>query len=178
MPICPRRTGRPTPRSYDDGPLRAVLAWRLLLIEHSCQATAKHVLVVDDDPEVLDFVSRRACKRVGTGDLPKSMDLASMPQSKRTLRPRIIRSHFGCNASGSTLRLTLGCLLAARAIASHWSYDRARPADPRRRAGARRDLRPVSVAPFGSFRLVAPRRWPAVLLRRQIHGPIVLLARC
>lgn len=35
-------------------------------------------------------------------------------KSKSNLRKRVIRSHFGGNASGSTLRLTLGCLLGGR----------------------------------------------------------------
>jgi len=33
------------------------------------------------------------------------------PGSKATLRSRIIRQHHRSNAAGSTLRLTLGCLL-------------------------------------------------------------------
>lgn len=38
----------------------------------------------------------------------------SSSRSKNNLRKRIVRSHFTGNASGSTLRLTLGCLMAER----------------------------------------------------------------
>jgi NTP pyrophosphatase (non-canonical NTP hydrolase) len=45
------------------------------------------------------------------GICPKQPPKSGQAPNKRTLRDRI-REHFGLNAEGSTLRLTLGCLLA------------------------------------------------------------------
>jgi hypothetical protein len=45
------------------------------------------------------------------GIAPKRPSAAGK-KSAATLRSRILRNHFGGNAAGSTLRLTLGCLLA------------------------------------------------------------------
>jgi hypothetical protein len=47
------------------------------------------------------------------GIAPKAPPANGRPASQQTLRRRI-RNHYSGNASGSTLRLTLGCLLAER----------------------------------------------------------------
>jgi len=49
------------------------------------------------------------------GISPKALAKNGKPPSRGTLRSRI-RYHFRGNAEGSTLRLTLGCLMAAKSL--------------------------------------------------------------
>jgi hypothetical protein len=66
--------------------------------------------------EVPHDVPHTSCARCGdamllyVGIAPKKPPAAGAP-SRATLRSRILGQHFGGNASSSTLRLTLGCLL-------------------------------------------------------------------
>jgi hypothetical protein len=53
------------------------------------------------------------CTLLYGGIAPKAPPANGRPASQQTLRRRI-RNHYAGNASGSTLRLTLGCLLAER----------------------------------------------------------------
>ena len=53
------------------------------------------------------------CTLLYGGIAPKAPPANSRPASQQTLRKRI-RYHYTGNAAGSTLRLTLGCLLAER----------------------------------------------------------------
>lgn len=53
------------------------------------------------------------CTLLYGGIAPKAPPANSRPASQQTLRHRI-RYHYTGNAAGSTLRLTLGCLLAER----------------------------------------------------------------
>lgn len=65
-----------------------------------------------------DLDTTRCAQRDGltllyTGISPKEPPKNGRPPSRQTLRSRI-RTHYTGNAAGSTLRLTLGCLLADR----------------------------------------------------------------
>jgi len=63
-------------------------------------------------------ISATRCHRLGdrtllyVGISPKEPPKNGAPESRQTLRSRL-RTHFSGNAAGSTLRLTLGCLLSA-----------------------------------------------------------------
>lgn len=58
-------------------------------------------------------VSWDGCTLLYGGIAPKAPPANGGPASQQSLRKRI-RNHYTGNASGSTLRLTLGCLLAER----------------------------------------------------------------
>jgi hypothetical protein len=58
-------------------------------------------------------VTRDNCTLLYGGIAPKAPPANGQPASQQTLRKRI-RYHYTGNAAGSTLRLTLGCLLAER----------------------------------------------------------------
>ncbi|EIM27204.1 GIY-YIG nuclease family protein [Microvirga lotononidis] len=67
--------------------------------------------------QVPSFVDAAACHRHGdhtllyVGISPKAPPTNGKPPSRSTLRKRL-QTHYGGNAEGSTLRLTLGCLLS------------------------------------------------------------------
>lgn len=69
--------------------------------------------------EIPPGLSTEGCVRSGdltllyVGISPKRPPVDALKTSKQTLRSRV-RYHFRGNAEGSTLRLTLGCLLAER----------------------------------------------------------------
>jgi hypothetical protein len=58
-------------------------------------------------------ISWDGCTLLYGGIAPKAPPANGRPASQQTLRKRI-RYHYSGNAAGSTLRLTLGCLLAER----------------------------------------------------------------
>jgi hypothetical protein len=98
--LCPDRLfsraeilARPNPIPQDAG----IYAWYFDDLPPGIASGAYHVF----DGRTLLYV----------GISPKEAPTNGAPASRQTLRTRL-RTHYGGNAAGSTLRLTLGCLLA------------------------------------------------------------------
>ena len=86
---------------------------------HPCPIPARAGVYAWYFRELPKAVDASECVRVGdltllyVGISPKALPKNGKPPSRQTLRRRV-RYHYRGNAEGSTLRLTLGCLLAEK----------------------------------------------------------------